>query len=466
MDLPKLSRIVYLADDTSLYLIAGGQGMRLTPEEASPWLKQGVFVVTREDLGPQGYGIELLDGVGSLSRIKHLPGRHDQKSHGLWTVQKLGTINIVGVRAKLAVTMKFSAPEDAMKFKQGHPDAAKLNVVHGPDGKYYVAYKPGQEVEVVSTHPDVDSALSAKNSAPNAANLRVVRQGEQAEVRFGVSQEELNVLRRKVKAAGISHPQEPRTLEEKLRQQKALLQHLNGGVPVRSIPDINVSLEARQQAKERIVKNLTQATGLTEEEISNAIKSWASSSNDTHLPSLMMQADAGEMFGTPPSMWQRKQLQTALQDRERVLSKAKGIPPGDPFSFPFQSEGEASAKTRSTESVEKSRRFLKAMYDETQKRLKAAGITHIEVYRGVGEGTELPYAKVGARVRRRANALESWSASLAVADTFGPVVLRTIVPVERVLSTCRTGFGCLPEAEVVVIGGLDDVVEVVTVPKK
>jgi hypothetical protein len=416
MDLPRLSRIVYLADDASLYLIAGGQGMRLSSEAAGPWLKQGVFVVTREDLGPQGYGIELLDEVGSLSRIKHLPGRHDQKSHGRWAAQRPGVAS-----------------------------------THGTE----------QEVGVVSTHSDVASALSAKNSSSNAADLRVVKKGKQVQVISGRSQEEVDALREKVKSTKAAHPEDPRSPKEREEQKKALLRHLNSGVPARSFLELDVSWEGTKQVEQQLAKELARETGMLEKETLRALEAWTSSSNDTQLPSLTMQSDAAKVFNVPLSSWQKTQLQKTLQAREQALSRNRSISPWGPLSFPFSSSWDVSSPQRTPESVEKSEKLLKTMYKRTQEQLKAAGITHIEVYRGVGKGPELPSRKTGARVTRRGNVLESWTVSRSVAEYFGPVIVRTVVPVERVLSTCRTGFGSLPEHEVVVIGGVDDVVEII-----
>ena len=408
-------QVFELLEDRQLYLVVGSQATLLPRDEWDAWLKQGVLVLSREDLESPEYGIELVEET--RSQTKHLPGRHDQKSHGRWATQR--------------------------------PRAAST-------------HRSEQEVGVVSAHSDVASALLAKNSSSNAADLRVVKRGKQVQMISGRSQGEVDALREKIKSTKAAHPEDPRSPKEIEEQREALLRHLNGGVPAQSFSDLDVSEEETQQAEQQLAKELAQETGMREREITHALEAWASSSNDTQLPSLMMQSDAAKVFNVSLSSWQKKQLQETLQDREYVLSMNWRIPPWGPRSFPFSSSRDVSSPQRTPKSVEKSEKLLKTMYKRTQEQLKAAGITHIELYRGVGKGSELPSRKAGARVTKRGNVLESWTASRSVAEDFGPVIVRTVVPVERVLSTCRTGFGSLPEHEVVVIGGVDDVVEVIS----
>jgi len=62
------------------------------------------------------------------------------------------------------------------------------------------------------------------------------------------------------------------------------------------------------------------------------------------------------------------------------------------------------------------------------------------------------------------NPLCSWTAVPQVADNFARIgaegrygaVLTMTVPASRILATATTGMGCLPEAEVLVLGGEDE----------
>lgn len=128
------------------------------------------------------------------------------------------------------------------------------------------------------------------------------------------------------------------------------------------------------------------------------------------------------------------------------------------------------------------RAFLREMYNETQAELAAAGITELTVVRGMSVPTEAlsgvwqdgmpgPDHLVGM-VRTSVSdislqPMSSFSTSLATANSFTSlssymdnysVVMTMKVPASRVLATPLTGFGCLHEAEVVVLGGVGDAV--------
>lgn len=124
------------------------------------------------------------------------------------------------------------------------------------------------------------------------------------------------------------------------------------------------------------------------------------------------------------------------------------------------------------------RAFLRAMYDETQEYFKKKGIKQVKLYRGmywqgrVGDGFEdytpskaadtYPYKQIGIgpqRAKARLQPISSFSTSPKVAMNFagdgnGGILLRmNTLPVEKVLGTALTGFGCLGEQEMVVMGG-------------
>lgn len=108
--------------------------------------------------------------------------------------------------------------------------------------------------------------------------------------------------------------------------------------------------------------------------------------------------------------------------------------------------------------------FLDAQRESTQEMLKAAGITELVLYRGAG--LTLPANVTGQNAYGYMNKvtlqpLSSFSVDPATSTFFtgGTQQNNTItamkVPVERILSTPVTGYGCFNEGEFVVIGGVD-----------
>ena len=83
--------------------------------------------------------------------------------------------------------------------------------------------------------------------------------------------------------------------------------------------------------------------------------------------------------------------------------------------------------------------LVKQVYANTQNYFKEKGIKEITLYRGLGEG------------KHYNSALSSWTIDPDVAKGFGKVVSKT-VPVEKVFSTPRFGFGVNSQLEVLVIG--------------
>jgi hypothetical protein len=99
---------------------------------------------------------------------------------------------------------------------------------------------------------------------------------------------------------------------------------------------------------------------------------------------------------------------------------------------------------------------VRAMYDKTQDHFKQMGFSpddEVQLFRGTR--AEVRGDAVGAPAVVHGNAAESWSLSPSTASYFGPTTLMAKVKVKDILSTCATGFGCVNEAEVVVLGGTD-----------
>jgi len=92
------------------------------------------------------------------------------------------------------------------------------------------------------------------------------------------------------------------------------------------------------------------------------------------------------------------------------------------------------------------RLYVRHMYENTQAEFAAAGITHVNVARGLRDVTSR------GTTRLTSQPVSSWTASKTVAKKFGSSIAYTRFPVSWVLSTPRTGMGILPELEVTILG--------------
>jgi len=175
------------------------------------------------------------------------------------------------------------------------------------------------------------------------------------------------------------------------------------------------------------------------------IQSWAGSSNNGNIPSLLTQNVVEREFGLTDAT-------TSYQ--------LKGVEFGT----------EATVQKLLNDSPQLDRAvtlMVHAQYDATQAFLKANGMESVILYRGVRSKTL--YADVsdggtklnaGQERNLRSRPISSWSASRDAATRFADygfkgesVVLRRTVPASQIFSTPLTGYGSLGEFEMVVLGG-------------
>lgn len=226
------------------------------------------------------------------------------------------------------------------------------------------------------------------------------------------------------------------------------------------------------------------------DEVNDFVKQWAYSSNDEDMRSLAIQRDAAEEFGLPLSEFTREKIDAVEADYRRYTDNWLRSMYPEFDSMPdkeknrhrrelreHQEEHDENLNYRPLLPSSQQRRILRAMYNETQSKLREMGFkpgSRIVVMRGVKLPVEVAGEwKKGDRVRFDGNTVESWSIGLDVAIQFAGgggtgrrswrgVVLSTSVPVEMLLSTSLTGFGCLKEGEVTILGSDGDA-EVVVV---
>lgn len=151
------------------------------------------------------------------------------------------------------------------------------------------------------------------------------------------------------------------------------------------------------------------------------VSTWASTSADNHPLAIKMQHAIAKEFGLS-------------------AAKTAHFAIGDTFTNPLH------------EKI--ARAFARAMYDNTQKQFREAGITHLTLYRGMNVKTTSSMGDVvfgfDTMILQPAS---SFSASPSTAFSFaGEMVMSVRVPISEVLGTARTGYGCLNESEFVLLG--------------
>lgn len=170
--------------------------------------------------------------------------------------------------------------------------------------------------------------------------------------------------------------------------------------------------------------------------VSQLIKKWAQTSNDSDAVAL------------------------ALQDTAKSLFRLRNTAPWE-LNTQYLDAGDIAYMERRREDGEKVfRRFLQAQYEETQALFEELGIERITVYRGIKNNTD----RAGRDLKSRQSMMRPLSActtSPRIAYQFATehhahrpgAIYEVVVPVSKVLSTWVTGFGCTSEEEVVILGG-------------
>ncbi len=171
------------------------------------------------------------------------------------------------------------------------------------------------------------------------------------------------------------------------------------------------------------------------------VNRWAQTSSDTNPRSLLLQAMAAEEFGL-----------TDYRNAGNNSGYVNGLDPLDSNSL-----ADSILSTTTSHAGEQEARdtlkggyraFLREMYTQTQADLAENGITSVYVARGVAEEHRLGAGEI------MLHPMSSFSTDVSTAQNFaGATAIFAKVPASQVISTPRTGFGCLSEHEVVVLGG-------------
>lgn len=171
--------------------------------------------------------------------------------------------------------------------------------------------------------------------------------------------------------------------------------------------------------------------------VSQLVDNWATSSNDHHPGSLAIQDAATRHFGlSQVAPWDEMPSQKVLTQKYGAVYE----------------------------------RFVAAQHESTQEMFKAAGITHVTVYRGLISDHPENLPGVGDAVSVISRPLSSWTTHENTANAFATNysvvfdpssaagrMMKTVVPIEDVVSSAATGNGCKNEFELVLRGGVSTV---------
>jgi len=193
------------------------------------------------------------------------------------------------------------------------------------------------------------------------------------------------------------------------------------------------------QIKDGIVRGLSEDTGIPYDDVNEVIKQWSRTASDKSAKSLALQESAAEEFGLDMSDATEELIDTFTSAPEIMLCM--------------------DSKSRC--------KLLRAMYERTQRAFKEAGLKPTDKVL-VERGTKLPESvakdwKLNATVKVLTNPLSSWTIDnwgntapgFARYPRLGETgyVLQMEVPVSAIISTARSGMGCLTEGEFIVLGG-------------
>ena len=166
--------------------------------------------------------------------------------------------------------------------------------------------------------------------------------------------------------------------------------------------------------------------------VSNFVQTWAGTSNNDSKISQAIQIAAAKLFDMPEKTYYKWRPNSATGK-----SAASGAEKHEAVLFSF----------------------LRAMYANTQEQFKADGITHVQLIRGMKSAPawwKKGLASEGGNSvieSSKLRPISSYSGNPQTARGFGNRMTAGWFPVERVLGTCRSGFGCLGEYEYVVLAG-------------
>jgi hypothetical protein len=223
-----------------------------------------------------------------------------------------------------------------------------------------------------------------------------------------------------------------------------------------------LKIDAKQTVSKRISQRM-EKLGVTEADVTDdlldAFGGWNSAYSSQKIPVdlptqyerryklsvLMVDAWAGASGkGSPKSIG----IQRAIEDEFGIKGAA----------YRHFSNEEKLHKQR-VETIRRSkavRAMIRAQYEETQDQLAKLGISKLTVVRGYSSTSKVD--PTGSEQGVRLQPASSFSLDRGIANAFSGDALQkrlatATIPAKRVLSTCLTGFGCMNEQEITILGG-------------
>jgi hypothetical protein len=229
--------------------------------------------------------------------------------------------------------------------------------------------------------------------------------------------------------------------------------------------------ETRMEAKKQIVAELAKRTGIDSAKVNRFVQQWALTAHDEDMQSLAIHRDAAELFGMKLPDYTSRKIAEVEEDLENIIREFQERS----LTYSGATRGEVLAALREQSLYSKyfqlmpsqeQKALLRAMKDHTREQMALLGYgpdDTIRLRRGVGiPRTDTSGWSVGDEVPIEGNTLGSWSIHYETAEDFAysagrgdmnGVVFEMDVPVDMLVGSSRTGFGCLVEGEFVVQGG-------------
>jgi len=216
------------------------------------------------------------------------------------------------------------------------------------------------------------------------------------------------------------------------------------------------------KAKADLVRGISTRTGIPGLVVNSFIRSWAESANS--VDATIIRHAVFEEFGIESTEKEAEefdnlQLRQSNAVRCAILTDknlGEFSVPGN--SYPEGMKLEAGMDGPEGDIARKnvhdwSHILVRDVYTQTQKFLKENGVTELTLHRGIGEYRGSLSKRTNNEVEITDRVLSSWTTELGSAMIFGDSIVTTTVPASDVFSMARLGPGCLPEAEVLLLGG-------------
>lgn len=349
------------------------------------------------------------------------------------TTAKLGGKQRARYKQLLDMHLGIATPAPAAKPKAGNPtitfvpskpgELPPVNGMTKPKGGKVLSYAAGKAALMVPVASQPWQQYTGYGGTTQGAAKKARIQQELTDrTMSSITDAQIEAM----PTAGFSEPARTVKIREAIADQawktdkKHLRRDSNGGwALVSGSPTSPPGIDGSYQ-RELTEENLR--LSLREIVMGDLIAQWAATSNDSNPRSLAVQDAVAAEFG--------------LTDFQ-------------PWSTPHSVTAAYYAKNGAL-----LRSFVRAMYELTQEDLKKRGITHVTLKRGM-HLSKRP-GDVGETVRMKLRPASSFTSETAQANKFGQTHITGIIPIERILGSAHTGFGCLHEIEWVTLGGEDE----------